>query len=201
MQEQRANQVRWSPTRRLILQTTVELYREIGYRKTTVADIARRAAMSPANIYRFFRSKQEIEEVVVGELLAEVFHAAANAAHGSGSARYRLEAVLRTIYQLHERRVADDKRLNELIATATNENWPIMLSYVDRMAGLLTPMIAAGQARGEIRGGSAATLACCLFTAMDAHLRTRQVSGVRARSTFDEMMDFCVNALCLPQQL
>jgi len=173
------------------------LYREIGYGKTTVADIAHGAAMSPANVYRFFRSKRQIQEVVVAELLDEVFQAAANSARGSGSF-IRLAAILRTISQLHERRHATDNRLHELVAVATDANWPIVLAYVDRIVGLLAPMIAAGQARGEIREGSAAMLAHCLLAAMNAHLMARDTSAVAVRPGFDEMMGFCVNALCLP---
>lgn len=37
-----------------ILATAERLFREIGYLKTTVADIAKTLKMSPANIYRFF---------------------------------------------------------------------------------------------------------------------------------------------------
>ena len=36
------------------------LFREIGYQKTTVADIAKELRMSPANVYRFFDSKKAI---------------------------------------------------------------------------------------------------------------------------------------------
>jgi AcrR family transcriptional regulator len=36
------------------------LFGELGFRKTTVSDIARELKMSPANIYRFFDSKADI---------------------------------------------------------------------------------------------------------------------------------------------
>jgi len=198
MQEQPADHAGSSRTRSRILQATIELYREIGYGKTTVADIAHRAAMSPANVYRFFRSKRQIQEVVVAELLDEMFQAAANAARGSGSLVHRLAAILRTISQQHERRLANDERLHELVAIATDANWPIMLAYVDRIVGLLAPMIATGQARGEIREGSAAMLARCLLAAMNAHMTAGETCAGAVRLGFDEMMDFCVNALCLP---
>jgi len=46
--------------RERILTTAERLFREIGYQKTTVADIARDLRMSPANVYRFFDSKKSI---------------------------------------------------------------------------------------------------------------------------------------------
>ena len=51
-------------------------------------------AMSPANVYRFFGSKQAIGEAVVGELLEEILLAAVNAAQSAGPAIWRLQAVL-----------------------------------------------------------------------------------------------------------
>ena len=49
-------------TREKILITAERLFREIGYQKTTVADIAKALQMSPANVYRFFDSKRSINK-------------------------------------------------------------------------------------------------------------------------------------------
>src|SRR5215208_7195024 len=47
-----------------IVETAEALFRDIGYQKTTVADIAKALRMSPANVYRFFDSKKSINEAV-----------------------------------------------------------------------------------------------------------------------------------------
>uniref|UniRef100_UPI0013CDFB04 helix-turn-helix domain-containing protein n=1 Tax=Pseudomonas aeruginosa TaxID=287 RepID=UPI0013CDFB04 len=49
-------------TRERILVVAERLFRQIGYQKTTVADIAKELRMSPANVYRFFDSKKSIHE-------------------------------------------------------------------------------------------------------------------------------------------
>jgi len=51
-------------TRKQIIETAERLYRQYGYRKTTVADIAAELGMSPANVYRFFASKDAISAEV-----------------------------------------------------------------------------------------------------------------------------------------
>ena len=51
-------------TRERILVVAERLFRQIGYQKTTVADIAKELHMSPANVYRFFDSKKAIHEGV-----------------------------------------------------------------------------------------------------------------------------------------
>ena len=63
-------------TRERILVVAERLFREIGYQKTTVADIAKVLRMSPANVYRFFDSKKAIHEGVARGLMGEVEEAA-----------------------------------------------------------------------------------------------------------------------------
>jgi len=55
-----------------ILAVAERLFAEIGFEKTTVADIARELRMSPANVYRFFSAKAEINEAVGRRLLRAV---------------------------------------------------------------------------------------------------------------------------------
>jgi AcrR family transcriptional regulator len=197
MQQPSADQAGSPDVRLRILRAARQLYREIGYRKTTVADIARRSAMSSANVYRFFRSRQNIEEVVVAELLDEVFQVAANAGAGPNSPMSRLDAVLRTIFLLHDRRLASDERLHELVAAAIDAKWPVVQSHIDRIAELLATIIETGQVEGEFQGGSAATLAHCVLAAMNTHLMVREPGAADPRPTFDEMMSFCLFALRL----
>jgi AcrR family transcriptional regulator len=89
--QQRIRQAGSSCIRRRIVQAAIRLHREIGFKKTTVADIARGASMSPANVYRFFPSRQAIEEAVVAGLFEYVSAAATLAARGD-SALERLTA-------------------------------------------------------------------------------------------------------------
>ena len=120
--------------RRQIVQAAIRLHREIGFKKTTIADIARAASMSPANVYRFFPSKQAIEEAAVADLFEQVSAAATLAARG-GSAPERLTAALRAISQLHEHRLKNDSKQHELVAAAVRENWAVALSYADWIPG------------------------------------------------------------------
>jgi AcrR family transcriptional regulator len=191
--QERTRQAGTSCIRRRIVQAAIRLHREIGFRKTTVADIARGASMSPANVYRFFASKQAIEEAVVADLFEHASAAATLAACG-GSAE-RLTAALRAISQLHEHRLENDSKQHELVAAAVRENWAVALSYADRIRGLVRATIAAGQASGELRPGSSTAMTCCLLEAMDGYLNPSRINAATVRPAFDEMMDFCAGAL------
>jgi AcrR family transcriptional regulator len=192
--QQRLGPVGSSCIRRRIMQAAVRLHSEIGFKKTTVADIARGASMSPANVYRFFPSRQAIEEAVVADLFEHV-PAAATLEARSGSALERLTAALRAISLLHEHRLKNDSKQHELVAAAVRENWAVALSYAERIRGLLRGIIAAGQASGELRQGSPMAMTCCLLEAMDGYLNPSRIDTATVRPTFDEMMDFCVGAL------
>jgi len=184
-----------SCTRERIVQAAIRLYREIGYRKTTVADVARDAAMSPANLYRFYPSRRALEEAVVTELLEEVSAAAASAARSGRSGLERLNAAFGAISRMNEHRLANDVRLHELVVAAGQANWLACLSHADRLRGVVRSIIAAGQVNGEFRGGSPMALACCLLDAMDAYLNPSRVKATALRPAFDEMMRFCAGAL------
>ena len=181
--------------RQRIVQAAIRLYRQIGFKKTTVADIARGASMSPANVYRFFASKQAIEEAIVADLFKRVSATATLAALLSGSALERLTAVLSAISQLHEYRLENDGKLHELFAAAVRENWAVALSYADQIRGLVCAIIAGGQASGELRPGSPMAMTCCLLEAMDGYLNPSRINTATVRPAFDEMMAFCAGAL------
>src|SRR4249920_3470445 len=99
--------------REQILVTAERLFREIGYQKTTVADIAKALRMSPANVYRFFDSKKSINAGVARRLMSEVEQAAQTIATGKGSAATRLRKLLTTVHQMNSARYVADSKMHE----------------------------------------------------------------------------------------
>ena len=94
-------------TRERILVVAERLFRQIGYQKTTVADIAKELRMSPANVYRFFDSKKSIHEGVARTLMGEVEVEARRIAAGPGPAKPLREC--KTITMNTERYVGDGR--------------------------------------------------------------------------------------------
>src|SRR6202142_4666283 len=87
-------------TRERILVVAERLFREIGYQKTTVADIAKMLRMSPANVYRFFDSKKAIHEGVARSLMGGVEDAAQAIATRRGPAATRPRGPLTAIHRM-----------------------------------------------------------------------------------------------------
>src|SRR3954453_13707704 len=88
-------------TRERILEVAARLFREIGYTKTTVADIAKLLRMSPANVYRFFDSKKAIHEGVARTLMGGVEDAAESIATRREPAAARLREMMTTIHRMN----------------------------------------------------------------------------------------------------
>ncbi|RXG90413.1 TetR/AcrR family transcriptional regulator [Bradyrhizobium zhanjiangense] len=186
---------RTSGARRRIVQAAIHLYGAMGHNKTTVADIARNLSMSAASVYRFFPSRRAIEDAVVQEVLEEAVSAAAEAARAGGPVLRRLAAILKAIADCNEARPAKHRRLQDLVTLAVRQNWTVVLTYDDRIRGLVRPIIGNGQARGELQGGSPMALTCCLLEAMDVHLNPSRVGAATLRPSFEEMLRFCTSAL------
>src|SRR6266851_7155714 len=89
-------QVRTKPddTRARIMEAAEALFRRLGYAKTAVADIAAELGMSPANVYRFFPSKNAIIEAICQRCLGELEERAWAAARARGSAAERIERLV-----------------------------------------------------------------------------------------------------------
>ena len=181
-----------------ILEVAVQLYRQLGHRKTTVIDIAHQISMSPANCYRFFRSKQAIKEAVVRKLLEQVIVAAVDAARSAGSAAERLQAVLQEVERLHRNRFMQDQSLHDLVVTAMRENWTSVRPYSEGMESVVAQVIADGQTLGEFRKGNSMTVARCVLAATDFYTNPRLigVNARHARPTPRQMVEFCVRGLC-----
>jgi AcrR family transcriptional regulator len=184
-------------TRSRILEAAVQLYQRLGHRKTTVIDIAREISMSPANCYRFFRSKQAIKEAVVGRLLEQVIVAAVDASRSDGSATVRLQAVLQEVERLHNNRFMRDKSLHDLVATAMRENWTSVRPFSGAMDSVVAQVIADGQTVGEFRKGDPMTVARCVLAATDFYTNPLLIGANAgyARPTSGQMLEFCVSGL------
>jgi len=68
-----------------ILEAAEKQFRRAGYHRTSIADIAAELGMSPANIYRFFPSRDAINESICERVVnevADIAYAIARANHG-----------------------------------------------------------------------------------------------------------------------
>ena len=143
-------------TRDRIMDVADRLFRQLGFAKTTVADIAAELDMSPANVYRFFASKNAIVEAICRRCLAELDERAWEIARSRGSAPARLERLILEILAYHKANLLTDKRVNDIVLIAIEDSWDAIEAHKEVIRNVVEFIIRDGIAAGEFEKVDAA---------------------------------------------
>lgn len=184
-------------TYKLIVEVAERLFREIGFQKTTVADIAREIGMSPSNVYRFLAAKSEIKEAVCLNLLGKIETEAEKIAASRGSATQKLRNLIGTIETTHFEQYVLDRKLYDLIEASITKKWKSGRRHTERMTEILGQIIANGMASGEFSTGDATLAARLVNTACIRFRDPRLIVEHKQEPepTLDQMISFCLAAI------
>jgi len=184
-------------TRERILVVAERLFRQIGYQKTTVADIAKELRMSPANVYRFFDSKKAIHEGVARGLMGEVEVEAQRIAVAPGPAAVRLRELMTTIHRMNSERYVGDSKLHEMVEIAMEESWEVCVAHMEQVTQTIGSVIAQGVATGEFVAPDLPLAAMCACTAMMRFFHPQMIAqcATKPGPTIDQMIDFVLAGL------
>ena len=179
-------------TRERILVVAERLFRQLGYQKTTVADIAKELRMSPANVYRFFDSKKAIHEGVACTLMGEVQAEAERIVAQPGPAKPRLRELLKTINRMNTERYVGDSKLHEMVEIAMEEDWDVCVAHIECITRLIAEVLAQGVASGEFETPDVPTAALCMCTGMIRFFHPQMIAQAINKPTaaIDQMIDF-----------
>ena len=183
--------------RERILVTAERLFREIGYQKTTVADIAKALNMSPANIYRFFDSKRSINAGVARRLMGQVERQSQTIATGKQKATTRLRELLTTVHRMNSERYVGDSKMHEMVAVAMEEDWEVCKNHMECIVGIIGTVIADGVASGEFQVSDVPLAAHCTCTSMVRFFHPQVIAQCADKPgpTIDQMIDFVIAGL------
>ena len=184
-------------TRERILVVAERLFRQLGYTKTTVADIAKELRMSPANVYRFFDSKRSINQGVARILMGEVEDAAAAIMQKPGSASERLREMIKTIHQMNSERYVGESKLHEMVEVAMQESWEVCVAHMKLVTETIGGVIAQGAASGEFEVADVGLAAFCTCHAMIGYFHPQMIAQMvnKPGPTIDQMIDFVLASL------
>jgi AcrR family transcriptional regulator len=184
-------------TRERILVVAERLFRQIGYQKTTVADIAKELRMSPANVYRFFDSKKAIHEGVCRSLMGEVETEAQRIAAMPGSAVDRLREMMKTINRMNTERYVGDSKLHEMVEIAMQESWDVCVAHMEMIMQVIGSVIAQGAQSGEFEVADLHLAAGCACTAMMRFFHPQMIAqcATKPGPSIDQMIDFVLAGL------
>ena len=184
-------------THERILVVAERLFREIGYQKTTVADIAKVLRMSPANVYRFFDSKKAIHEGVARALMGGVEQATEAIAGRPGPAALRLRELMTTIHRMNSERYVGDSKLHEMVEVAMQESWEVCVAHMERITQTIAQIVAEGAASGEFEAPDVPLAAMCACTAMMRYFHPQMIAQCADKPgpSLDQMIDFVLAGL------
>src|SRR3954462_6157064 len=184
-------------TRERILVVAERLFRQIGYQKTTVADIAKELRMSPANVYRYFDSKKSIHEGVARDLRGEVEIEAQRIADRPGPAAPRLRELMKTVHRMNSERYVGDSKMHEMVAIAMEEDWEVCTAHIMLITQTMGSVIAQGVATGEFEVADLEQAALCCCTGMLRYFHPQMIAQCANKPgpTIDQMIDFILASL------
>jgi AcrR family transcriptional regulator len=131
-------------TRARIMQTAEVLFRRLGFAKTAVADIASDLGMSPANVYRFFPSKNAIVEAICQRCLGEVEDKAWAIARARGTPTQRLERLFLEILAYNKENFLADHRVHEVVLVAIEHSWDAIRAHKQVMRTVVELILRDG---------------------------------------------------------
>jgi AcrR family transcriptional regulator len=141
--------VRPDDTRARIVEAADSLFRRLGYAKTAVADIAAELKMSPANVYRFFPSKNAIVEAICQRCLSEVEEQAWAIARAKGPSADRLERLFVDILKYHKENLLTETRVHDIVLVAMENSWGAIRAHKETMRTIVEVILRDGVAAGE----------------------------------------------------
>jgi AcrR family transcriptional regulator len=135
--------------RQQILQAADEHFRLYGYRKTTLADIAKSIHLSTPYIYKFFDSKQAIGEAMCWHCLSAVLSQIDESMAGTNSPVEKLRRIFigleRIAWQLH----SEQPKISELVSASFEENWESVGRFRESLVEIIRKVVVQGRKAGE----------------------------------------------------
>jgi AcrR family transcriptional regulator len=158
--------IRPDDTRARIMETAEALFRRLGFAKTAVADIAAELKMSPANVYRFFPSKNAIVEAICRRCLSEVEEKTWSVARAKGPAGERMERLFLEILAYHKENLLIERRVNEIVVFAMEHMWDTIRAHKDVMRSTIELVVRDGVESGEFEPVDPRATAEVIFRSM-----------------------------------
>jgi AcrR family transcriptional regulator len=178
------------PTLDPVLAATRECVMDVGLKRTTLADVARRAGVSRMTVYRQYGDLQTIVSELLTRELVAVLDRARDAVAVLPTARERLvEAGVRTVEEVTHhplyRRVLDvDPEL--LLPLVVDRFGSTQRAAIDLIAG----QVQEGHRDGSIRAVDARLAATCLqLTAQSFIFSARVVDGLPVADELRHLLD------------
>lgn len=136
--------------RQKILQAARIRFDQYGYNKTTMTEIADDTGMSSANLYRYFKNKQDIAAGYASSLISErIEQLRKNVRQEKLSATERLQTYALTTLQYTHEIASGNKKIHELVNAICNDHPEFVHQKIETETALLADILIYGNKTGE----------------------------------------------------
>ena len=135
--------------RQQILQAADEHFRLYGYRKTTLADIAKSIDLSTPYIYKFFDSKQAIGEAMCWHCLSAVLSQIEESVGRTNSPVEKIRRIFIGLERIAWQLLSEQKKIYELVSASFEENWESVGRFREGLVEMIRKIIIQGRKSGE----------------------------------------------------
>ena len=137
-------------TAEIILEAAVNRFSEYGYNKTTMAEIAEDAGMSAANIYRYYKNKEEIAAACAKNCMCERTDVLKTVVRDTNlSAQEKLEQYVFTTLQVTQEKALENKKIDEICTEITKNRPDLVHEKINNEKALLAEVLSYGNQTGE----------------------------------------------------
>lgn len=132
-----------------ILDAAEQLYESAGFERTTISDVANALTMSPANLYRFFASRQAIDEAVAERRLRRIEDVAwAEARKASTDPAGAFVQMAVKVAETTADVMVNSGKMSDLCLAASRGKWPPVRAFLGTLHGAVRHVVAEGQRMG-----------------------------------------------------
>lgn len=132
-----------------IVAAATEHFSLYGYEKTTVSDLAKAIGFSKAYIYKFFKSKQAIGEMICANCLRQIEAEIQTAVNKAERPADKLLLMFQAIVEKSLSLFFQDRKLYEIAASAATERWQSARAYEESIQKLLQEILQEGRQTGD----------------------------------------------------
>jgi len=134
----------------IILAAAVNRFSNYGYNKTTMAEIAEDAGMSAANIYRYYKNKEEIAAACAKNCMCQRTDILKDIVRDTSlNATEKLENYVYKTLQVSHELSLENRKIEEIVAEITKSRPDLVHNKINNENALLTEIISYGNQTGE----------------------------------------------------
>ena len=135
--------------RQQILQAADEHFRLYGYKKTTLADIAKSIHLSTPYIYKFFESKQAIGEAMCWHCLGAALSQIDESLEQAKSPVEKLRRIFLGLEAVTWQILSEQRKIHEMVMVSFEENWESIGRFREGIYEMIRKVIVQGRETGD----------------------------------------------------